>query len=117
MRKWLIYTAVAVALSAGLGYVLDFFPEEEKELRREVRKAVESTFPEQAAEVAKSFGLVSFGVEASGPVAVAAGAPSVVLIHGMDDPGLVWMNLAPALTDEHMNVWKMYYPNDQPIVD
>jgi len=117
LRKWLVYIVAFIVLSAGLGYVLDFFPEEEKELRREVRKAIESTFPEQAAEVAKSFGLVSFSGEVTGSVAVTAEALSVVLIHGMDDPGLVWMNLAPALTDEHLNVWKMYYPNDQPIVD
>ena len=117
LRKWLVYIVAFIVLSAGLGYVLDFFPEEEKELLGEVRKAVESTFPEQAAEVAKSFGLVSFGGEESGSVAVDPAAPSVVLIHGLDDPGLVWRNLAPALTDEHMNVWKMHYPNDQPIVD
>ena len=90
MRKWLVYIVAFIVLSAGLGYVLDFFPEEEKELLGEVRKAVESTFPEQAAEVAKSFGLVSFGGEESGSVAVDPAAPSVVLIHGLDDPGLVW---------------------------
>ena len=117
LRKWFVYIVAFIVLSTALGYVLDFFPEEEKELRREVRKAVESTFPEQAAEVAKSFGLVSFPEVESGPVAVDPGATSVVLIHGLDDPGLVWMNLAPALKDEHINVWKMYYPNDQPIVD
>ena len=117
LRKWLVYIVAFVLLSFGLGYVLDFFPEEEKELRREVRKAVESTFPEQAAEVAKSFGLVPYGREPAGAVAADPEAPSVVLIHGLDDPGLVWMNLAPALKDEQMNVWKMHYPNDQPIAD
>lgn len=117
LRKWLVWVVVLVVLSAGLGYVLNFFPEEEKVLRREVRKAVESTFPEQAAEVAKSFGLVPFGREASGTLTVEPGMPSVVLIHGLDDPGLVWMNLAPALAEARMNVWLMHYPNDQPVVD
>lgn len=117
LRKWFVYIVAFIVLSTALGYVLDFFPEEEKELRGEVRKAVESTFPEQAAEVAKSFGLVSFPEVESGSVAVDPGATSVVLIHGLDDPGLVWRNLAPALKDEHINVWKMHYPNDQPIVD
>jgi len=116
-RKWLIYTAAVVVLVAGLGYVLDFFPEEEKELLREIRKAVVNTFPEQAAEVAKTFGLTHFGGEPAGSAVTDAAAPSVVLVHGMDDPGKVWMNLAPALKDENMIVWKMLYPNDQPVVD
>ncbi|MGD8686959.1 MAG: hypothetical protein PVH15_09310, partial [Syntrophobacterales bacterium] len=42
---------------------------------------------------------------------------SVVLIHGLDDPGQVWQNLAPKLVEEDFNVWLMHYPNDQPIVE
>jgi pimeloyl-ACP methyl ester carboxylesterase len=41
--------------------------------------------------------------------------PDVILIHGLDDPGKVWMNLAPALTREGFSVWIMTYPNDQPV--
>ena len=40
-----------------------------------------------------------------------------MLIHGLDDPGAVWQNLAPALVKDGYNVWLMHYPNDQPIVD
>ena len=42
---------------------------------------------------------------------------SVVLVHGLDDPGKVWQNLAPELVKEDFNVWLMHYPNDQPIVE
>ena len=42
-------------------------------------------------------------------------AQHIVLIHGLDDPGKVWMNLAPVLSNAGFNVWEMIYPNDQPI--
>jgi len=38
----------------------------------------------------------------------------VILVHGLDDPGKVWMNLAPVLLKEGFSVWIMTYPNDQP---
>jgi pimeloyl-ACP methyl ester carboxylesterase len=89
-------------------WVLDFFPEEEKQLRSEIRQTVASTFPLQAEEIARSFGL-----KALTPFYTTAA--SVVLIHGLDDPGKVWMNLAPELASRGVNVWQMEYPNDQPI--
>jgi pimeloyl-ACP methyl ester carboxylesterase len=48
---------------------------------------------------------------------VAADRKSVVLVHGLDDPGQVWQNLAPELVKADFNVWRMHYPNDQPIVE
>ncbi len=116
-RRWLIYLAVAAVLSIALTVVLDFFPEEEKAFRTRVRNAVETTFPQQAAEVAESFGLFHYGGEFTAASQDRAAASSVVLIHGLDDPGKVWMNLAPALFEENLNVWQMRYPNDQQIVD
>ncbi|MBA1331756.1 acetyltransferase, partial [Candidatus Endoriftia persephone str. Guaymas] len=41
--------------------------------------------------------------------------PQVVLIHGLDDPGKIWMNLAPTLAKTGFSVWLMNYPDDQPI--
>lgn len=114
---WLIYTGAAVALSIGLAFFFGFFSEEEKELRRSIRKIMEETFPQQTVKVAGSFGLAHYGDESAEPLKVNLGAPSVVLIHGLDDPGKVWMNLAPALVDQEIAVWDMRYPNDQPIVD
>lgn len=115
--RWLIYVAAAAVLWAALALVINRFPEAEKELRREIRSAVEQGFPQQAAEVAKSFGLTHDGGESAVSQKNQPAAPSLVLIHGLDDPGKVWMNLAPALTDKHIDVWQMKYPNDQPIVD
>ncbi len=39
----------------------------------------------------------------------------VILIHGLDDPGKVWMNLEPALLAQGYDVWVFEYPDDQAI--
>ncbi|MGD9017011.1 MAG: hypothetical protein PVH30_06480, partial [Desulfobacterales bacterium] len=41
----------------------------------------------------------------------------VVLVHGLDDPGIVWMTLAPVLSDDGFSVLILTYPNDQPIAE
>lgn len=66
--------------------MLEFFPDEEREFRRDVRNVVEKTFPQQAAKVAKSFGLTYFGEESAVSPKISPAAHSVVLIHGLDDP-------------------------------
>lgn len=116
-RRWLIFIGAAVVFFVVLEFVFDFFPEEEKELRREFREAVVKTFPDQAAKVAQTFGLSRYEAISGTPGEITPVVPTVVLIHGLDDPGKVWMNLAPKLVDEGYIVWEMRYPNDQPIVD
>ena len=116
-RRWLIYAGVVILGLIALEFVFDFFPEEEKELRRGFREAVTKTFPEQAARVAQTFRLTAYEATPGARPAVDPTAPPVVLIHGLDDPGQVWMNLAPALANQGYSIWIMRYPNDQPIVD
>ncbi len=41
----------------------------------------------------------------------------VILVHGLDEPGCVWNDLAPALVEEGYEVARFEYPNDQPIAD
>ena len=41
----------------------------------------------------------------------------LILIHGLDDPGKVWMNMQPALIEQGYDVWRLEYPDDQPIHD
>ncbi len=114
---WLAYLGAAVVFFVGLEFVFDFFPEKEKELRSGLRSAVEKTFPQEAADVARSFGLSSYGLDSEVSQSMDSAAPSIVLIHGLDDPGKVWMNLAPGLEAKGLNVWEIRYPNDQPVVD
>lgn len=39
----------------------------------------------------------------------------VVLVHGIDEPGKLWMNMAPAVAQAGYAVCEFRYPNDQPI--
>jgi len=93
------------------------FQEEEKELRRQLRENVKEKFPIQTAQFSETIGLFSFESGRPGDKKVQAAGKTVVLIHGLDDPGKVWQNLAPELTNSDFDVWLMHYPNDQPIVE
>ena len=109
MRRWLILAGIAVVLFAGLAYLFDFFPEEQRALRGGIRSAAEKAFPKQAEEAARSYGLTFLGGGSA--------ARSVLLIHGLDDPGLVWRDVLPVLIDKGYNVWQIRYPNDQPLLE
>lgn len=92
-------------------------PEEEKELRQQFREKVIESFPTHAAQFTETMGL--FPYESDSPLNNEAHGTgkTVVLVHGLDDPGKVWQNLAPALAESDFDVWLMYYPNDQPIME
>lgn len=53
------------------------------------------------------------------PLADAPAVPrrAVLLIHGLDEPGDIWMDLAPALVDAGYKVIRFDYPNDQRVHD
>jgi pimeloyl-ACP methyl ester carboxylesterase len=106
-------------LVAGLFVIVNWlgyrFREQEKDFRIRFRQAVTRWFPEEAAAVAASYGL--HYVDGRGVSAVQAVDHPVVLIHGLDDPGKVWMNLAPVLAKADYDVWTMVYPNDQPVAE
>ena len=116
-KRFLILFAVLVAIVIAWQLFSDFFGEEEKAIRKGFREAVQEVFPEQTAKVSDWFGIRPF----KSPDVISEKqrelGRNVVLIHGLDDPGKVWMNLAPALYREGYSVWIMRYPNDQPIVD
>jgi pimeloyl-ACP methyl ester carboxylesterase len=116
-RRWL-WVIAGILLLLGLWQVFtNLYREEEKELRRQLRETVKETFPEQTAKFSQTFGLFLFEADREAPRAVALNRKSVVLVHGLDDPGSVWQSLAPELVKEDFNVWLMQYPNDQPIVE
>ena len=116
-RRWLWFVAGIILLIGLWQLVASFYREEEKELRRQLRKTVKEKFPEQTAEFSKNIGLFHFEGNRRGPSGLDLDRKAVVLIHGLDDPGKVWQNLAPALVEADLNVWLMRYPNDQPIVE
>ncbi|UCG14532.1 MAG: acetyltransferase, partial [Deltaproteobacteria bacterium] len=116
-RRW-PWVIGAILLLIGLWQLFtNIYREEEKELRRQLRETVREKFPEQTAEFYQTFGLFLFEPNREAPRGATPDGKSVVLVHGLDDPGAVWQNLALALVKEDFNVWLMQYPNDQPIVE
>jgi pimeloyl-ACP methyl ester carboxylesterase len=84
------------------------FPQQERAVRTEVRETLQQAFPDAAEMAGERFGLRRLATAEEG-------RPEVVLLHGLDDPGKVWMNLAPALQEAGFGVNQLEYPNDQPI--
>ena len=117
MQRVLISLGSVIALVIVWQLIADDYREEEKELMSEFRLMLQEKFPEQAAELAGSFGIRPYLPPLQAPGKSAGELQQVVLVHGLDDPGKVWMNLAPALSGAGYHVWIMRYPNDQPIAD
>jgi pimeloyl-ACP methyl ester carboxylesterase len=116
-KRWL-WVIGGVLLLVGFWQLFsNLYREEEKELRRQFRETVKEKFPEQTSKFFQTFGLFYFAADREAPGGMALDQKSVVLIHGLDDPGKVWQSLAPELVKEDFNVWLMQYPNDQPIVE
>jgi pimeloyl-ACP methyl ester carboxylesterase len=107
--RWLgvgILAALGLLIPTLVGFGEDYGS------RQNVRKKIQDTFPEQTRQVSARYGLKPYGED------IGVGRKSnrpVILIHGLDEPGKVWMNLAPALHEDGFGVWVMNYPNDQPI--
>jgi len=116
-RRLLILFSVLIAMIIAWQFISDFFREDEKAMRGAFREMVQEVFPEESARVAEMFGIRKFEAREGFPDKLRKPSRHVVLIHGLDDPGRVWMNLVPALYAEGYAVWIMGYPNDQPIVD
>jgi pimeloyl-ACP methyl ester carboxylesterase len=116
-RRWLWVTG-GIILLAGLWQLLaNPYQEDEKQLRRQLRETLKNKYPDKAAEFFNRFGLFYFEVDPEAPRGADPSRKSVVLVHGLDDPGSVWQRLAPELVKEDFNVWLLQYPNDQPIVE
>jgi pimeloyl-ACP methyl ester carboxylesterase len=86
------------------------FPEEEREVRSQLRESLAEVFPGLAQQASERFGIRRLGVPRGS-------RPEVLLLHGLDDPGRVWMTLAPVLLREGYGVLLLDYPNDQAIAD
>ncbi len=116
-RRWLLFIGGLLLLIVCWHVFINFFREEDKELRRQLRQTVKEKFPGQAAEFSKAFGIFSYTANQETSDRLSEGRESIVLIHGLDDPGKVWQSLAPRLVGESFHVWLMQYPNDQPIAE
>ena len=116
-RRWLWIIAGMLLLIVLWHVITNFYREQDKELRRQLRQSVKEKFPRQTAAFSKTFGIFPYEAYREASDNLPATGESVVLIHGLDDPGKVWQNLAPQLVRERFQAWLMQYPNDQPIVE
>lgn len=100
--------AVAAAVALWTWWAEDH-PREERRLRVLVHDQLEAWFPEQMAPDESWHG-IHRRTTASGSHRL-----SVLLVHGLDEPGSIWDDLVPVLEAAGFEVWEFRYPNDQGI--
>lgn len=112
-KKWHILLGIMLAIFLLVQVGRLFFREQEREIRHSIYTAVKRAYPKAAQRFEQSHGLKLFKTGLDLSPGGAHG--TVILIHGLDEPGLVWMNLAPVLSERGFKVLIMTYPNDQSI--
>ncbi|MDT8379751.1 MAG: hypothetical protein RQ739_12760 [Desulfotignum sp.] len=85
----------------------------EAHLRHEIHLAVQEYFPQAARNLAERLGIQPFQGFNGAENQHSKGR--VILVHGLDDPGIIWNDLAPVLQKNQYQVFIMSYPNDQAI--
>lgn len=99
---------IGLLVAAAWQLVRCQYVEEERQVRSELRQAAEQAFPQAAQASRQRFSLRRL----HHPQPAKA---EVLLVHGLDDPGKVWMNMGPALAAQGYGVSVLDYPNDQGI--
>jgi pimeloyl-ACP methyl ester carboxylesterase len=116
-RMWVWIIGAVLLVILGWNLFTNVFREEEKELRSQLRETVKEKFSDQNDAFSRTFGLFPVEPRYENTGGKGQQRETIVLIHGLDDPGKVWRNLAPALIEQNYGVWLMTYPNDQPVVE
>lgn len=100
---WIMFIVLCIAFVGVIQVVRHFFREEERRIRTQIREAVKKEYPEAFDQLKTMYGLQPFErSKTSGKPD--AQTPAVILVHGLDEPGKIWMNLAPALAREGFSV-------------
>jgi pimeloyl-ACP methyl ester carboxylesterase len=102
--------AVVLLVTAVWTWWAESHPHRERELRVLVQEQLQEWFPEEMQAPAGQYGLFPRSAEP-----MAGGGPGVLLVHGLDEPGNIWDELAPVLEGAGFEVWEFRYPNDQAI--
>jgi pimeloyl-ACP methyl ester carboxylesterase len=92
---------------------------ENKQLRTTFRTYLTKKFPEYAKQAKARYGMTFYDAEGKACAVPKSLAHSnryvVVMVHGLDEPGLLWQSAVPALLDNNYQPIEFKYPNDQPI--
>jgi pimeloyl-ACP methyl ester carboxylesterase len=112
-HKWLTAMGVIVAVWICFQTVRTFFLPLESRIRHTLHQAVKDRYPKAAQILAQRYGIRPFKPFRTD--AAHCGQDRVVLVHGLDDPGIIWQDLAPFLWEKGYQVFVMSYPNDQAI--
>ncbi|KAA6186584.1 alpha/beta fold hydrolase [Thiohalocapsa marina] len=108
----LLLKGVALSLAMAAAWTLwaELHPTEERALRMLVHDQLDNWFPELMSAPGDGFGVALRQAAEQGAM-----QPPVLLIHGLDEPGIIWDDLVVALADAGFDVWELRYPNDQGI--
>lgn len=110
VRIVLLALLVPVLLGGMWTWWAESHRDEERELRNLVQNHLEEWFPGPMKASSGQYGLLRHG---SGVHSDHPG--SVVLVHGLDEPGGIWHDLIPVLETLDLDIWEFRYPNDQAI--
>jgi pimeloyl-ACP methyl ester carboxylesterase len=85
-------------------------PQQERDLRIQLQERLEGLFPAAMQAPANRYGIFQRTAGASQwrPL-------RVLLVHGLDEPGNIWVDLLPVLDAAGFDSWEFRYPNDQGI--
>lgn len=114
MKRRSVIRATLVMLGvAVLGTVLwiswaENHPGDERALRMAMREKLEAWFPDGMRPPSGEYGWTRHQVKEAARL-------TVILVHGLDEPGDIWQDLIPALGDEPVDIWELRYPNDQAV--
>jgi len=112
-RKWFRAAGLFLLFFIVIQVGRQFFREEEWKVRHSIYTRIKKAYPQAAKNLEQAHGLKPYKIDPDRIGQDASGI--VILIHGLDEPGQVWMNLAPVLYELGFRVLIMTYPNDQPI--
>lgn len=115
-RKLFAGTVFLVVLIVSVQVVRIYFEAEEKEIRIQLRESIQQQFPVSFEKNQSGYGLQPYSMSSS-ERELKVKQDRVILVHGLDDPGIIWQDLAPVLLARGYQVLIMSYPNDQPIRD
>lgn len=104
---------VIVAAWIGFQTARTFFLPLESRIRHALHQAVKNRYPKAAQALVDRYGIREFKPFRKDEAYF--GLDRVVLVHGLDDPGIIWQNLVPVLLKKGYRVFVMTYPNDQAI--